>query len=395
MMMLLARSILLLACASAFGQSLPPEAWKEDLDYLVRELPAHHKNLFYRLKKEDFAAQAAKIAADLPRLSEPEIRVALVRLISSAGNAHTSITALNGTPWYPVEFYQFPDGYYVVRAAAEYREAVGARLVSVGGVPAANLRTRLLTLIPLETPLMEQVRMPGLLRSAYALGPDSGSQRFEKDGRQFDLKLEAVSGNGRPKLEGAAFSLPLYLSDRSSAYWFRYLEPERALYFQYNRCEDVKLRPFVEFTKEMMAAADEHPVDTMIIDLRHNGGGNSEVMNPLLEALKARPRLTRKGHLFVFTSRETFSSAFIEEWRLKRMFHAQTAGEASAQRPNSYGDVRTFRLPNSKLEVWYCTKFFQLAHGDPDALAPDIPVELTAADYFAGRDPVMERVLRR
>jgi hypothetical protein len=394
-MMLLARSLLLLTCASAFGQNLTPEAWKEDLDFLVRELPARHKNLFYRLKKEDFTAQAARIAADLPRMSEPEIRIAFVRLVSSAGNAHTSIGALSGTPWYPLEFYPFGDGYYVVRAASEYREAIGARLVSIGGTPATDLGARLLPLVPKETPLIEKVRMPELLRTVYALGPDSSRQRFEKDGRQFDLTLEPLAGSVRPKWETADFPVPLYLSDRSSAYWFRYLDAEKTLYFQYNRCEDVKTRPFAEFSAQMMAAADAHPVEKFVIDLRHNGGGNSEVMNPLLQALKARQKLTRKGHLFVLTSRNTFSSAFIEEWRLQKMFQAQTLGEASAQRPNSYGDVGTFRLPNSKLEVRYCTKFFRFASGDPDALEPDIPVELTAKDYFAGRDPVLDRVLGR
>ena len=394
-MMLSVRSVLLLACVSAFGQDLSPQAWKEDLDFLVRELPARHKNLYYKLKKEEFEAQAAKIAADLPRMSEPEIRVALVRLVASAGNAHTSIGALGSTPWYPLEFYRFPDGYYVVRSAPEYRDAVGARLVSFGGTPAADLRQKLLPLIAMETALMEALRMPALLRSVYALGSDSGAYRLEKDGRQFDLAVQSVPGNAAPRLDGGQFPLPLYLSNRASAYWFQYLEPEKALYFQYNRCEEDKIRPFAEFTQEMMSAADSHAIEKFIIDLRHNGGGNSEVMNPLLAAMKTRPTLTRKGRLFVLTSRETFSSAFIEEWRLQRQFHARIAGEASAQRPNSYGDVRSFRLPNSRLEVRYCTKFFRFASGDPDAIAPDIPVELTARDYFAGRDPVLDRVLHR
>ena len=142
MMMLLVRSVLLLSCVSASGQNLTHDAWKEDLDFLVRELPARHKNLYYKLKKEDFEAQAAKIAERLPKMTEAEIRVALVRLVSMAANGHTSIGAIGGTPWYPLEFYQFPDGYYAVRAAPEYREAIGARLVSFGGAPAANLRKK-------------------------------------------------------------------------------------------------------------------------------------------------------------------------------------------------------------------------------------------------------------
>jgi len=38
---------LILLCARAFTQPLSPAAWKEDLDFLARELPARHKNLFY------------------------------------------------------------------------------------------------------------------------------------------------------------------------------------------------------------------------------------------------------------------------------------------------------------------------------------------------------------
>jgi hypothetical protein len=387
--------ILALTCASAFGQSLSPAAWREDLEVLARELPARHKNMYYTLKKEQFASETAKIAAQLPTLSEAEIRVALARLVALVGNAHTGINALSGAPQYPIRFYEFPDGFYVVGAAAENREAIGARLLSIAGVPAADVVKRLLPLIPMETPMIEKIYMPGLLRNAYALGTESAAFRFDKDGRQFDLALRAAPNNQQPSLESTPSPVPLYLSDRASAYWFRYLENGQTLYIQYNRCQDVKQHPFAEFTREAMAAADAHPIENVVLDLRHNGGGNSQVIDPLVAALKARPRLTRKDHFFVLTSRETFSSGFMAELQMKQVFKARIAGEASAQRPNSYGDVRTFQLPNSKLEVRYCTKFFKLAsHGDPDALMPDIPVELTARDYFAGRDPVLERALR-
>ena len=381
---------LLLASASAFGQNLTPAAWLEDLDFLARELPAHHKNLFYTLKKEDFTARVAKISAGLPQMTEPEIRAALVRLVASVGNAHTSINVLAGTPMYPLQFAEFPEGYYVMAAANQ--EAIGARLISIGGVPAVEIRKRLVPMVPMETPLMEKNRLPGLLRSAVALGMESAAFRFEKDGRQFEVALEALPPRQQPKLETAQFPVPLYLSDRASAYWFRYLEKEKALYIQYNRCQDVPSHPFADFTKEVMAAAGQHPVEKIIVDLRHNGGGNSEVIRPLYRALKAGPR----RQIFVLTSQETFSSGFLAEWEFKHQFKAQIVGEASSQRPNAYGDIRSLELPNSKLTVWYCTKYFKMAsHGDPDSLPVDIPVETTAKDYFAGRDPVLERVLER
>jgi len=74
--------------------------------------------------------------------------------------------------------------------------------------------------------------------------------------------------------------------------------------------------------------------------------------------------------------------------------HAVLYGEPTGGKPNSYGEVRTFTLPSSKMTVQYSTKYWHLnKKADPPALAPDVLIELSSADYFAGRDPVMEAVL--
>jgi hypothetical protein len=44
--------------------------------------------------------------------------------------------------------------------------------------------------------------------------------------------------------------------------------------------------------------------------------------------------------------------------------------------------------------VQYSTRFFQLIEGsDPPSFHPDLLVQPSARDYFAGRDPVLEAVL--
>jgi C-terminal processing protease CtpA/Prc len=246
----------------------------------------------------------------------------------------------------------------------------------------------------METPLMAKIYTPGLLRNAWALGVEKTEFRLEKDGRQWTLALEPAPEKSLPRVLTAPVPAPLYLTNRTAAYWFRYLDDAKTLYIQYNRCEEDPKKPFAEFTREAMTAADQNAAERLIIDLRHNGGGNSDVINPLIAALKGRPKFRQPGRLFVLISRHTFSSGFMAELKLKSELQARIVGEASAQRPNSYGDVRTFELPNSKLVVRYSTKFFRLGpKGDPDVIPPDIPVEVTARDYFSGRDPVLERAL--
>lgn len=69
-------------------------------------------------------------------------------------------------------------------------------------------------------------------------------------------------------------------------------------------------------------------------------------------------------------------------------------GEPSGENLNSFGEVKTFTLPNSGIEVQYSTRFFTLApSGDGGPLQPDVPITPTFQDVAAGKDPVLERAL--
>ena len=74
-----------------------------------------------------------------------------------------------------------------------------------------------------------------------------------------------------------------------------------------------------------------------------------------------------------------------------RKLGAVLVGTPTGGKPNSYGDVSTFSLPNSGLQVGYSTKYFRLREGeDPPSVAPEVTVETTLADVRSGRDPLLE-----
>ena len=58
-----------------------------------------------------------------------------------------------------------------------------------------------------------------------------------------------------------------------------------------------------------------------------------------------------------------------------------------------YGEVLTFTLPNSGLSITYSTRYFRTQDQDTPSLLPDVAVTISAADFFAGRDPVLDAVL--
>src|SRR6185369_14786788 len=67
------------------------DKWRADLRFLADELPKRHKNLFFKITREQFTREIAKIADAVPKLSDSEIRLALWRLATMIGDAHTRI----------------------------------------------------------------------------------------------------------------------------------------------------------------------------------------------------------------------------------------------------------------------------------------------------------------
>jgi len=74
-----------------------------------------------------------------------------------------------------------------------------------------------------------------------------------------------------------------------------------------------------------------------------------------------------------------------------------TNGEPSVGAPNQWGDNELVELPRAGLTIRVASSYWVYGRGPNDprvAVAPDVAVNMTAADFFAGRDPVLARALR-
>ena len=80
---------------------------------------------------------------------------------------------------------------------------------------------------------------------------------------------------------------------------------------------------------------------------------------------------------------------------LRKNLHAILIGEPSGSPPNEYGEVESFVLPNSKIEVSYTTRYFRLLKdSNPPAVEPDVTVHRSTEDFLTGRDKVLETALK-
>jgi Tfp pilus assembly protein PilF len=399
MIRLRAAALVLWTASGISAAELTADQWRADLAFLAKELPQRHKNLYHTLPKAEFDRRLQELSAAVPRLSELEVRAGITRLLAAVGDSHTA-TGLESERTLDLSFLEFPEGLYVIGGAKAYEEAIGTKVTAIDGVPVAEVRKRLIEFVAMENHFAAQSYVAWIpnvaaLEAAHILrAPERAELSLEKDGWKYPLTVRTRPAAG-PRPEWAIPRTPPSWQLRGkTAYWWQYLAEEKALYIQYNSCTEMASLSFRTFTQEVISQAASEAPEKVIIDLRNNPGGNSEVARPLFEAMHAHVELRPAGGVYVLVGMGTFSSGLLNAIGLREEFHAFVAGEPPPARPNWYGNMQMFRLPNSHLAISYSTRYFTPLDDNPPALMPELNQPVSAADYFAGRDALLEAVLK-
>jgi hypothetical protein len=389
-----ARSATLGSAASADHAA----AWRDDLHALATELPARHVHAFARADEATWRRAVADLDARIPSLDDAHVLVGLVKLVAALGDTHTMLGAWATAGVYPVTFAWFDDGIFVIGAPPDQAWAVGDKLVGIGSHSLADSLAAITPLVAHDSDAGLHAHVPDVLGDAALLaGLDlapAGHATFGLAAADGTTRELAVTAGTAAAQVTPPHELPLHLQGPATNYWNKYDAADHVLFFAYNACaDDPRAGTFAQLAAGTLGFIDQpqHPVDRFVIDLRRNEGGNSQLIEPLIAGLAARPALA--GRVFAIIGMHTFSSGVLAAMDLSRRLHARLVGGPTSGKPNAYGEIQMFELPRSHLRVQYSTKLFSFPDFPGDALSPDMPVTVTSADWFAGRDPAMTAIL--
>ncbi|MBL8177102.1 MAG: hypothetical protein JNK48_20680 [Bryobacterales bacterium] len=394
--------ISLLCLAGMCAAQTREERWRQDLQSLEQQILSRHPNPFTKVTRTQFSEEARAIADSIPQRTDVQLAAEAARLVAMIGDAHTSLglTQANARATFlPLRVRWFPDGLYVTQAAEIHARAIGKRILRVGNKTAEECFDILRRYVSHENENWARLISanyfisPEILEAAGivdAVGPVTyGFEDFELTIPPAALGLVNAPYLSRPKF-------PLYRRNTAQPYWFDYLSDARTVYVQYNQCRETPALPFAQFTRELIVFIESNPVDRIVFDFRNNGGGNSAILTPLLQALGASfaagKFLPSKGS-YLLIGRQTFSSASLNTAEIKAQGATILIGEPTGGGASGFGEVVPFQLPNSQLTGQISTRLFTIPGFPGSSIAPDIAVELTAADYFADNDPVLQKAL--
>ena len=391
----------------AAADAVRDQAWQQDLDTLAIQLPSLHPNLFFHVSRSEWDASVAAVREAIPQLSDTEVMAAMAWLTALVRDGHTNLWLTQRNASFrllPLSMRWFDDGLFITGAAQAYGRAAGARVIQIGDSPLADTYDAMTALISHENDSWVRDQSPKYLVNAdllQALKISSSNQsvrfvledaagRFTMDIASLEPGVNTVKGTLAPD-PNSGF-IPYWRQNTAQNYWFTYVAGSKMLYFAYNVCADQAGRPFAQFNDDLWAAFDANPVERLVIDLRNNAGGNSEIINPFLASKTVRAGRMAKVQVVAIIGRTTFSSGVLGAIKLKND-PVMWVGEPSGGNPSSYGDVKTLVLPNSKLNVSYSTRLFTIPGYLYGPLIPDVAVASYLADYFARHDPFLAAVL--
>jgi hypothetical protein len=416
------------------------EAFRQDLDYL-RRYPEYDWT-FTDSEEAAFRATISELESKLDSLTQAEFELGVARAVAQANNAHTNVSPISRRARVnalPLRFAWFDDGLYVVLADATYADLLGARVVSIEGQTPDEIagifrptfgghagRAHWISSLNMESPEL-------LHAAGVTADPERAEIKFDlPEGQQTsrtlasipafkDVALRRYGGNllkyivpepvareWRHLMQGQ--TPPLYLSQPDAPFFAAWIETRAGpgLYMRLEMTMNVGEHILSDFHARALETLESRNARFVVIDLRHNGGGTVDAGF----ATAVTKKLSADSKVFILTSPQTFSGGITEAAYFKHYGgdRAVVLGEPVGDDLVFWGNAGTpMTLPNSRISVyvwvakedwadgcddwWLCFWPTMLTDVGVGTLEPDVRVPLTFADYRAGRDPVIERLI--
>jgi len=294
--------------------------WRSDLELLISERERIHPDPWHGVDRAECVAAVGAVSARVPDLDDDELLVEITRLAAMPtwagrdghGGIHPWGEDAYGVHLYPLRLYRFSDGLFVTDALPPHVEHIGARISHVNGRPVEDVLEAVAPLVPRDNEQQVLSHGPRQMLAAevlHGLGfiDDPGEPvdfTFAHDGADEAVALEPIPLAAYEEWAGCHHSMsppprsdgPAWIRQPMVPIWWE-LQEDGTAHIQYN----VTL-PVGDIVDEVAAAVDDGSVGRVVVDMRHNPGGNNATYGPLVSLLSS-PEINRPGRLYVIMGR--------------------------------------------------------------------------------------------
>lgn len=415
------------------GGLLSREQAEFDINALVYGLSEVHPDMFSVCRQADFFKAVNMAIKSLPdSVSTMELYGKVAPIVAMIGDGHTNISFpykdvfTSGLKLMPLDVEVRSDKSIICLSSPDRAIPQGARILSINGINADNM---LNSMQPYVAGEKEPFRLARINVSFSALHhmlypADSFDIEYQTGDKTAPrhITLKATAYKDRKQAQKGSSG-----SDKNKPYAYTIDEKKNVAIMDFRTFIDIE--GMKAFADSMFRELRDRKIGNLIIDIRHNSGGNSVVGDVLLRYISPEPFVqmdkalvritpftcklmgaedtqpvftffeaseneyilphnTEEGHydgnVYLLTSSNTFSSAGSFAWTFKECGVGKVIGEETGGMNVHYGDVLSYRLPVSGLHCTISYKRFWQFHADENDIHGTIPdIAVPAADALA------------
>jgi len=394
-------------------QALTAEQWRADLAEMSAAIRETHPDPFHRVDEDAFGAAVAALDAEIPQLSDHAITLRMAAIAGLPRDGHTRLTLPRALPGLefttghspdpapadpalafaslPVRLGAFEDGLHVVDAAPGHGSFAGARVEAIAGLEAGAALEAAARYASHENEgaarlhAADRLALPALLAELGGTLEDCGAPLVLARDDEAETAclpvLQTAAGwpamAEKPAREGAPYRI------EPDA-------PEGIVLVVIDEIANDPGQPIGAFIEAAVARAEAENA-RLVIDLRRNTGGNSDLNRGVVTPILASAEINAWGRLYALTGPKTFSAAQTLLNELQRYSRALFVGAPSGSAPEHYGDSVKTQLTHSGLTLRVSSLHWDsgVANDPRDATYPHLPVPATAGAALEGRDAAL------
>ncbi len=279
---------------SAIGSTITRADAMADVDTMMRTLEDVHPDLYAERSRAAVAAERERIVAALPpSMTRGELWLRLAPLVASFGDGHTSVYLPGeeaarmqsaGALVFPPSVVQNDDGHLVISVPIVRDASIdaGDRVVSLNRMGADSLVRAWTAEVSGESERFRVANVTGGFRNFLLIHSIAAPFTLEVERRDGTRRTVALAGITQDSLRA---SVARGASRRTATPNFTYEKLSPAIGYMNFRSMAGDRSAFGAAVAEMFRRVAADSAQTLIVDLRSNGGGDSRLGDELLSHL--------------------------------------------------------------------------------------------------------------
>ena len=371
---------------------------KEKIYEVIKIIEENHIDAYFNITKDELYNYIDEILNKYELKDECDfyyICNVIIKKMFGTYDSHTKLLWKNIDKTLPLRF-KFIDGkLYIIRTDEENKDLLYSEVLKLNDIDVKQIEEEIKNMIPystnkyLETNIEITFYNGYKLRTLPSIKSDTKNFEFEvlKDNKT--IKKSIVENN----------CLLTETNKPKDNYTFELMND--AIYIVYNKCKEDYEGQMVELVNKIKKISEENNINKYIIDIRGNTGGNSCIINPLIDFLQGKTVIT-------LVDKDVFSGGRFAIFDLKNV-NSKFVGTEIGTTLNCFGnapsyDYKDFIIPISNKYFYMDTtykhenfkyadtkeKFKELKQNKelfvPQIFKPDFYVENNIEDYKNGYD---------